>query len=522
MKNEESSYEGLPKYPESYWLDSTERPEFPSLTGHTDTDVIIVGGGITGFTTGYLLVKEGFKVVILEADQIFNGTTGHTTAKITAQHNLIYDELIDHFDEDYAKTYYESNMNAFQFMQDFIKEHNVDCDYEIKDHILYATTEKSVKKLEKEKKAYDKLGIPSELVDSVSINVPAKKALVMKDQAQFHPLKYLLKLVEEFTANGGVIHEKSTAQNIRTEPETGGERLTVTTREGASISGNHVISCSHYPFYDGGSLYFSRLHAERSYIIAAKGNVEDLDSMYISVDSPTRSVRTTKINGETYLLLAGDGHKTGQGEPMIKHYEALRAFGKEAFEITDIPYRWSAQDLYTLDKVPYIGPLSTNHWHILVATGFKKWGMTFGTVSAFILRDYVLDRDTPEMEVFKPDRFKADPSIKTFLKENLNVAKEFVKGKYDRTEKNPDDLEIDEGCVVTVNGSRAGAYRDTDGKLHVVDTTCTHLSCEVEWNNGERSWDCPCHGSRFNYDGEVMEGPAQEPLRRMDPHERLS
>ncbi|WP_078593420.1 FAD-dependent oxidoreductase [Evansella clarkii] len=521
MTNKENNYEGLPRYPESYWLDSVERPEFPPLTDHKETDVVIVGGGITGITTGYLLSKEGYKVSILDGDRIFNGTTGHTTAKVTAQHNLIYDELIEHFGVDFARTYYEANMHACGFIRDFIEEHGLDCDYEEKDAILYATKEKSVSKLEKEFKAYEKLGIPGELADSISINVKAKKALIMKKQAQFHPLKYVLKLVDEFIANGGVIYENSTAVDIMTKSETG-QRLTVETAEGATITGNYVLSCSHFPFYESEGYYFSRLSPERSYIIAAKGNTEELDAMYLSVDQPDRSIRTVKINGENYLLIIGDSHKTGQGEPMMKHYENLKTFGEEAFQITDIPYRWSAQDLYTLDKVPYIGPISTNHTDILVATGFRKWGMSSSTVSAFILRDYVLGVDSPEMEIFSPDRFDMDPSLKKFLKENINVAKYMIKGKLEPTDKRPEEVEIDEGCTITVNGSRAGAYRDFEGKLHVVDTTCKHMGCEVEWNNGERTWDCPCHGSRYTYDGEVIEGPAEYPLDRIDPEEKLS
>ncbi|MFA9556373.1 FAD-dependent oxidoreductase [Evansella sp. AB-rgal1] len=512
----------LPKYPESYWLASTTRPAFDKLMENREFDVVIVGGGITGITTGYLLSQEGVKVAILEASRIMNGTTGHTTAKITAQHNIIYDELIEHFGEDFAKQYYESNMNALGFIRSTIEKYNLDCEFEEKDAVLYGASSQSVRKLEKEYKAYQKLGIPSEMIDSLPFPGQIEKGLVMKGQAQFHPLQYVGKLVNEFIANGGEIFEDTTAVSVMTESQTGMDSLNVETNDGHYISCHKVMACSHYPFYEGEGYYFMRMHPERSYIVAGKGNVEHLDGMYLSVDSPSRSVRTVKINGETHLLLAGEGHKTGQGKPEMEHYEALQAFGEEIFQVTDFPYRWSAQDFYTQDNVPYIGPASANETNIFVATGYRKWGMSTSTVAANVLRDYVFEKNTPEMEIYSTERFHADPSLKHFFKENWNVTKHFVKGKLERLRKTPADVEIGQGAVVHINGSRAGAYRDEDGILHCVDTTCKHMGCEVEWNNGDNTWDCPCHGSRFSYTGEVIDGPAKEALRKVHPEEGLS
>ncbi|MBU9714371.1 FAD-dependent oxidoreductase [Evansella tamaricis] len=517
-----TNYEGLPQYPESFWLDSTNRPSFPKLERNEKADVVIVGGGITGVTAGYLLAMEGINVALLEGDRIFNGTTGHTTAKITAQHELIYDELMEHFGEDFAKIYYEANNKALEFAKNTVKELNIECQFEEKDAVLYGTEEKSVRKLEKEFEAYQKLGIPSELKGAVPFNVEAKKSLIMKNQAQFHPLQFLLRLLDEFLALGGQVFENTTAVSIMTESESGADELQVETRDGHYITCHKVLSCSHYPFYEAEGYYFMRMHAERSYVVAAKGNVEDLPGMYLSVDSTKRSVRTANINGETHLLLGGEGHKTGQGEPTLNHYEALHKFGKEVFEVTDVPYRWSAQDLYTQDNVPYIGPVSALHTNIFVATGYRKWGMSSSMMAAHILRDYCLGKETPEMEVFSTERFHADPSLKHFFKENWDVTKHFVKGKLQFGQKKLDDVKPGEGAVVRVNGNRCGAYRDEDGSLHLVDTTCTHMGCEVEWNNGERTWDCPCHGSRFNFDGDVVEGPAKKGLEKVDADEGLA
>jgi Rieske Fe-S protein len=238
--------------------------------------------------------------------------------------------------------------------------------------------------------------------------------------------------------------------------------------------------------------------------------------MYLSIDKPTRSLRSVKVHGENYLLVGGESHKTGQGIPTIQHYEALVAFTEEHYGIEKIAYRWSTQDLITLDKMPYIGPITSQKRKIYVATGFRKWGMTTGTAAGMILRDTILQRENPYIDLFHPARFKSDPSIKHFITQNADVAKHLVKGKVEMVLRRADELQNDEGSVVAFQGRRAGAYRDESGTLHIVDTTCTHLGCEVEWNEGERTWDCPCHASRFSVDGDVIEGPAEQPLKKLN------
>lgn len=192
----------------------------------------------------------------------------------------------------------------------------------------------------------------------------------------------------------------------------------------------------------------------------------------------------------------------------------MELFAGNLLGIKTIPYRWAAQDLITLDRVPYIGKISDNE-EIYIATGFGKWGMTSGTLAAQIISDQIQRKDNPYTELYDPSRFKAGTSLKNFILQNANVAKELVAGKVEIVHKKTTDLEADEGAVVFHDGKRVGAYKDTEGKLHLVDRTCTHMGCECEWNNGDRSWDCPCHGSRFSYDGEVLEGPASVPLTKL-------
>ncbi|WLR52950.1 FAD-dependent oxidoreductase [Bacillus tianshenii] len=497
-----------PKH-EPFWRETSQLPSFSPLDKDISVDVAIVGGGITGITAAYLLSQEGLTVALLEANDLLNGTTGHTTAKVTSQHDLFYDELIQHHGAEQAKAYYEANQQALHFIQDTIQTMDIQCDYSEEDAYIYATTDKYAKKIEAEMKAYEKLGITGSLTESIPFDIPIKAALKMDNQGQFHPINYLKKLVEETTKNGGKVYEQTVAVDIEK-----GDRPNVVTRSGAKVSCSHVLICSHFPFYEGTGLYSARMYAERSYIIGVKTKNPYPGGMYISAEDPTRSLRSTPMNGEPLVLVGGDSHKSGHGKAMSEHYKALETFAEQIFDIDKIVYHWSAQDLFTLDKVPYIGPITSRQTNILIATGYKKWGMTLGTTAAIMLKNEVLKKDSPYSELFTPSRFSADPSMKNFIKQNTLVAGHFIKGKLERAEKHIEEVAKDEGAVVMVNGQRTGAYRDKNGELHLVDTTCTHLGCEVEWNDAERSWDCPCHGSRFSVTGDVLEGPAVEPLPR--------
>lgn len=502
----------MPQFPESYWLASTDFNEMPKLTEDIEVDVAVVGGGITGITNAYLLAKEGYKVALLEAGRILNGTTGHTTAKITAQHDLIYDEFINHFGEEKARLYYEATSGAKTFIEQTINDLQIECELKKEDAYIYTTNEDYVSKIENEVKAYERLGIQGGFVEDVPLPLDIRAAIVMKDQYQFHPLAYLKKLVEEFLSLGGKLYEKTTAVDVIE-----GNKPTVLTRDGHRVISENVVCCTHFPFYDGltQGAYFSRMYAERSYVLAVKMDFDFPGGMYLSAADPKRSLRTATINGEEYVLLSGQKHKTGQGIPTILHYEALKQYGEEKFGLKEIAYRWSAQDLTTLDKMPYIGRLTHERSNVFVATGYRKWGMTNGTAAALLLRDLVMVKDNPYELLYSPSRFVADPSVKNFIKENVDVAKHLLEGKLEMAPRTIDDLENDEGSAVVFNGKRAGAYKDQDGQVHIVDTTCKHMGCEVEWNHGERTWDCPCHGSRYSYTGEVVEGPAKQPLDRV-------
>jgi glycine/D-amino acid oxidase-like deaminating enzyme/nitrite reductase/ring-hydroxylating ferredoxin subunit len=501
----------LPQYPESYWRE-LEFPTFPKLDKDITVDVAIVGGGITGITAAHILGQSNMKVALIEAGKILTGTTGHTTAKLTAQHGLIYDELINHFGVEKAKLYYEASSGALQFVKNLVTNSNIDCDFLDQDAYIYSTTEEYQQKLEKEKEAYDKLRITGALEGSIPFQIDIKNVLKMSNQAQFHPTKYLTHLVKNLN-NQVQLFEYTTAEDIE---DIESEKPVVVTRYGKRITCSYVIMASHFPFYDIPGLYFARMYAERSYVLGVKTDNPYPGGMYISADDPTRSIRFTPYNGEDLLLIGGESHKTGQGIDTFKHYEALQQFAERTFSVKEIPYRWSAQDLITLDKIPYIGPVTETKQRILVATGYRKWGMTNGTAAAMVLSDFILGKQNGLLELYNPSRFESDPSLKKVISINADVAKHLIKGKLEYIPKSPNDLGKDEGAVVLVNGKRAGGYRDEHGALHLVDTTCRHLGCECEWNHGDRTWDCPCHGSRYSYDGEVLNGPALKPLKKIE------
>ncbi|PKG23871.1 FAD-dependent oxidoreductase [Niallia nealsonii] len=493
----------------SYWKQTSNLPTFPKLTENIETDVCIIGGGITGITTAYLLSKEGLKVTVLEADKVLQGTTGNTTAKITLQHGLIYDELIGNIGEEQAKLYYEANKKGQQFMKDIAEKLSIDCSFTKENSYLYATSEKYAEKVEKEYEAYQKLGIESQLIDSIPFPIDTKAVLNMTDQYQFHPLIYLHAILLEMKKNNVTIFEQTPAQDIEEK-----DTPTVLTGNNYRVSCKYVVIASHFPFYDKKGFYFARMYAERSYCIALKASSPYPFGMYYNGEKPVRSMRSIKNNGQEWVIISGENHKTGQDEDTAVHYDALKTFSKEILKTDKIEYSWSAQDLTTLDKIPYVGELTKNTPSILVATGFRKWGMTNGTAASLLLRDIIMEKDNPYRSLFSPSRFHPDPAIKTFITTNLDVAKHFVSGKLDIGEQER-ALLPNEGAILHMDGKKVGCYKDSSGTIHKVDTTCTHLGCEVAWNSSEKTWDCPCHGSRFAYTGEVIEGPALNPLPKL-------
>ncbi|MGP4041261.1 FAD-dependent oxidoreductase [Gracilibacillus sp. D59] len=495
---------------QTIWL-TTNIKSFDSLNESLETDVTIVGGGITGILSAYLLSKNGIRVVLLERGRLLHGTTGHTTAKVTAQHGLIYNELLEHFGLENTQKYYKSQVEAIQFIKEITEQYQIACQFDQQDAILYTNSDQNYKKLEDEAKAYQQLNISADLVKEIPFEIPHKVALSMYQQAQFHPTEFLKVIIDKIVENGGKIYENTTAVDIDYQ-----NKVTLRTARDHNVLSDNIIVATQFPFYEGQAFYSTRMYPSRSYVLSLTSNQEYPGGMYLDVDQPKRSIRYVKHKNETVWLLGGESHKTGQYQKENTNpYRDLQSFGSQYLDVKDWYYQWSTQDYITLDKIPYIGSLNKRHPNVYVATGFRKWGMTNSVVAAHLLTDLIMNRDNPYKDLYQPQRFHADPDVKKFISFNSNVTKEFVTGKLGLNNE-PDQLDPETAIKKKHNGQIIGIYKDEHNQVHSVDTTCTHLGCECNWNQAEKSWDCPCHGSRFSYDGTIIEGPATKHLKKID------
>lgn len=506
MNKVSNNPQNISEYLKSYWIMSTKETDYPSLDEDIKVDVAIIGGGIVGITAGYLLKKEGTNVAIIEASRIVQGATGFTTAKITSQHHLIYDKIINSMGIDFAKQYADANESSIGFIEDIANELNIDCDFERLPAYMYTRKQEYIKDIEKEAEAALKLGIKAKCIDKLPIDLNIESALVFENQAQFHPRKYLLPIAEKIPGDGSHIFENTEVVEIEK-----GNLVTIITNKGKKVRASKVIIASHFPCYDGMGLYLTRLRPQRSYVIATSIKEKFPSGMFINAENPGRSLRSQYDGKNQLVLVGGEGHKAAHGDSFNEHYDNLQKFAKSIFNVKDVPYRWSTQDYITLDNVPYVGKLTSTEENIYVATGFREWGMTNGTAAARLLTDKILGKNNPWEEVFNPSRPFSGAAYKKLFVENLDVAKELIisKIKYSENEIN---IKCGEGKIVELDGDKYGAYKDDEGKLHIVDITCTHVGCELKWNDAEKSWDCACHGSRFTYDGEILEGPATHKL----------
>jgi glycine/D-amino acid oxidase-like deaminating enzyme/nitrite reductase/ring-hydroxylating ferredoxin subunit len=492
---------------EPYWIESANKTEYPTLTEDISVDVAIVGGGIVGITCALLLKNKGLKVAILEANRIAHGTTGHTTAKITSQHGLIYKKIISKFGKEKAGQYAQANESAIHFISNLVKEKKIDCDFCWKPSYVYTQSEDYITKIEREVEAALSLGIKASYQDKLPLPFDIKGAVRFENQAQFHPLKYLNSIAKEIPGDGSHIFEFTKVVDVED-----GERCSVVTRNGNKVTATKIIIASHFPCYDGLGMYFARMYAEKSYVLGVKIKDKFPEGMFITAEDPGRSLRCQKYEDGEIILVGGEHHKTGSEKQTNIHYENLGKYAKDVFDLQGILYRWSTQDCMTVDGVPYVGYLTSKTTNILVATGFGKWGMTNSTAAANILTDLITKGESPWASVYSPSRFDIIASGAKLVSENLDVARTFLGGKITPAPKDV-DIKNGEAKVTNIDGEKVGAYRDEQGELHIVDITCTHLGCELVWNEAEKTWDCPCHGSRFSYDGDNIEGPAFNPLK---------
>ena len=475
---------------ESIWSRETDIPGRKSLQAHIDADVAVIGAGMAGILTAYLLKQQGKNVVVLEADRIGSGQTKNTTAKITSQHNLIYSRLQQEFGPEKAGQYARANEKAVAEYRRLIAERSIDCRFEERPAYLYSTEDTAP--LEREAKAAATLGIRAEFTKDTALPFAVRGSVKFEGQAQFQPLKFLAALAEELE-----IYENTVATSV--------EQHQVFSEEG-SVSAPHIVMATHFPFINTPGYYFMRMHQERSYVLALEG-AKPLNGMYLSVDRDSYSFR----DSGPLVLLGGSGHRTGENSAG-GHYDQLVRAAAEFYPESREVARWSAQDCMTLDGIPYIGRFSPQMKGVYVATGFGKWGMTSSMVSAMILTNLILGRRSPYAGVFSPRRFQLSASAKTLVEDGLKSFKGLAAQYIDMPEDKLEELPRGQGGIVEYRGKQTAAYVDDTGKPFRLSPKCSHLGCRVEWNPDEHTWDCPCHGSRFDHTGVVLDGPALEGL----------
>ena len=510
MPNEEPEMERLPGTAASYWIESAPGPEFSTVPESARADVAVIGGGIAGLTTAALLKQAGRTVVVIEARRIAENVTGHTTAKVTSLHHLVYRHLIDAFGQNRAQQYADANQAAIGMIETMAREYGIDCDFIRKPAYTYAQSSKGRERVMDEVDACLRLGMPAHFVDDVPLPLHSDGAIRMDNQAQFHPRKYLLGLAKTIPGGGSAIYEGTRALDI-----TEGEPVAVKTTTG-TVHADDVIVATHWPFYDKPNKLFTRMHPSASYVLGVELEQPFADGMFISAETPTRSLRSQPDGESELVLVSGEGHKVGRGGDTRRHYRALQRFVEALYTVREVRYRWMTQDNVTVDHVPYIGRMGAEDSHLYVATGFKKWGMTHGTVAGRLLSDLILGRSNPWGEVFDPGRRAITASATEFVGQQANVATEFVSGLIRSEGHDPASLKPGEGAILTVHGAKVAAYRDDAGSLHTLDPACRHMGCTVTWNTAERTWDCPCHGSRYRADGQVVHGPAVYSLKKKE------
>lgn len=474
----------------SIWSETVSLPSRPTLEGTLETEVVVIGGGMAGVLTAWLLKKKGVRVLLLEADRLGSGQTRNTTAKVTAQHGMIYEKLLREKGEDGARQYAAANQRAVEEYRSLIRDEHIDCDWEDCPAYLYSTQAEDP--LRAEAHAAAQLGLDAVFTLDTQLPFPVTGAVRMSNQGRFHPLKFLGALAE-----GLEVREHSRVISVE-----GGE---VRTTDGL-IRAKQVVFAVHYPFLNVPGYYFMRMHQERSYVVALKG-ARRLEGLYYGVDPGGLSLRQC---GDL-LLVGGENHRTGENQAGGRYRALAQAAGKLWPEMEQVCH-WSAQDCMTLDGVPYIGPYapSTPNWY--VCTGFGKWGMTSSMVSAMILSALITGEQDPDGAVFSPQRLDLSASAANLWEDGKQAVKGLCRERFAPGRAELEDLPAGHGGVVEIDGEKAGVYKDENGSLHIVSTRCPHLGCQVEWNPDERTWDCPCHGSRFDVQGRLLCGPAQEGL----------
>lgn len=497
----------------SPWVDTMREPPLESaqLTEANGADVLVLGAGVVGLTTALLLQRSGRRVALLEARDLSASVTAHSTVKVTVGHGTTYSAIARARDEEAAAAYAEANRAGLVTILDLADGLDLDCDLRTgRRHVVYAEDDGDVPRIEEELDLARRLALPVSVPDDPGLPFPVAAAMAFDDEATLHPARYLQGLAEAFVREGGTLVTGVAATGVRESSDS----CRVATTEG-EVGAVDVVVATGYPILDRGG-HFTRLTATRAYGVA--GVLPDGVGAGMTIDTgpATRSTRTADLDGERLLVVVGEGHEVGHLTDTGQRWERLRRWATERFGVTDFRYHWSAEEMRSFDLVPFAGRIAPGSDHVYTATGFAGWGMTNGTASATVIADLVRGESPPAWAgAFDARRAETTMPDRDFVEQNLHATRTWVRDRFGRASSEPlETLEAGDGEVRRVDGKDTAVYRDEAGDLHAVSAACTHLGCNVAWNAGERSWDCPCHGSRFSVDGEVLHGPASRPLRK--------
>jgi hypothetical protein len=473
-------------------------------------DVAIAGGGITGITTALLLQQAGKKCIVFEAANLCFGTTGGTTAHLNTLLDTPYTTISKNFGKENARLVASAASEVIELVRENIISYKIECGFEEADAYLFSQNEKQSKELEEILQAATDAGLDVSLENKLPVSIPFEKVMKVKGQAKFSPVEYVHALAKAFEKAGGVI-----LQDCRVTGAEEIEPLQITTSKGL-YRAKDLVYATHIPA--GVNLLHLRCSPYRSYAMAVKlkGKSYPKGLCYDMYD-PYHYYRTQVINGEPYFIAGGYDHKTAQEENTEKCFLQLESHVRKYFDVKEVAYKWSSQYFEPADGLPYIGHLPGHPNNIYVATGYGGNGMVYSHVAAMLLKNMLLNEESPYISLFNPNRIKPVAGFKNFISHNADVIKQFA-GKWFGHEKLEElaDLAPGEGKVVIYNNQKLALYKSEDNVLHALNPICTHLKCDVAWNTAEQTWDCPCHGTRYSYTGKMLTGPADKDLEEIE------
>lgn len=497
----------------SLWIEDTQSPQLPRLDDDLDVDVAVVGAGIAGILTAYDLILRGKSVALLEAGRVAQGTSGHTTAKVSVQHTLIYDHLARTFGEAAAELYAESQQDALVRIRNLVADLAIDCDLEDRSSYTYVSQQTSPDVIRREVDAAQAAGLPAGYVEAAGLPFETGPAIGVDGQAQFHPRKFLLGVLAAFLAQGGMAFEHTRVVGLDFVRQ---HRLT--TDAGRHVVAKAIVTATHFPVFDR-TIVFPRLTPHREWVVAGPiPRDDDPQGMYITPDGGTRSVRTAPLDEENRLLIV-TGSSSVPGKPgAAARLEDLTAWASAAFPRWRRTHHWAAQDHRSTDRLPFVGRTGTRWFgDLYIATGFGGWGMTNGMMSAALNGALIDEEDVAWSGLYSPMRLHPRSELKPLVNNGVTVARHLVMDRVRACADGIgsgtfDDLAPGSGKVVRHGLEWIAVARDDAGEVHAVSARCSHLGCVVGFNDEENTWECPCHGSRFALDGALLHGPATSPL----------